>query len=198
MMAEYKLGRRNAECAATGEPFQEGEEIVSAIFEGDEGFERRDYKADAFEGVEGVYSFWRARIPVQREDAQRLDYDLALEFFRTLVSEDDPAREGLRFVLALLLGRKRRLKLKGFSRKRDREMLNLVLRGDEEDEALSLPVPALDDAARDALQAELNALFGIETQDEPEAAAGDSPEGGTADAPAERGEAPSGDGPAPS
>ena len=61
-MAEYKLGRRNPECAGTGEPFVEGEEIVSAIFGTDEGFERRDYKAAAFEGVEGAYSFWRGRI----------------------------------------------------------------------------------------------------------------------------------------
>ena len=186
MMAEYKLGRRNTECAATGEPFAEGEEIVSAIFEGDEGFERRDYKAAAFTGDEGAYSFWRAHIPVKQEEAQRLDYDLALEFLRNLIREDDPEHAGLRYVLALLLGRKRRLKLKGFARKGGDEVLNLELRGDEEDEALSLPVPALDDAAREALQAELNRLFGIEAPDEPDApdatdatGAGDS--GGGAD-----------------
>jgi hypothetical protein len=161
-VAEYKLGRRNPECAGTGEPFVEGEEIVSAIFGTDEGFERRDYKAAAFEGVEGAYSFWRGRIPVKEEDAHVLDFDLALDFFRKLVAENDPEQAGLRFLLGLLLGRKRRLKLKGFSRKGDREVLNLVIRGDEEDEPVSVDVPELDAEAQAALQAELNRLFGIE------------------------------------
>jgi hypothetical protein len=177
-MAEYRLGRRNAECAATGEPFGEGEEIVSAIFEGDEGFERRDYKASAFTGDEGAFSFWRAHIPVKQQDAQRLDYDLALEFFRKLVAENDPERAGLRFVLALLLGRKRRLKLKGFRKRGDGEVLHVVLRGDEEDEELTVDVPALDDSGRGALQAELNRLFGIETPDEPDAGPADAEQSG--------------------
>ena len=165
-VADYKLGRRTPECAGSGEPFVEGEEIVSAIFLGEEGFERRDYKAAAFDGVQGAFSFWRGRIPVKREDAHVLDFDLALDFFRKLVDEDDPDRAGLRFLLGLLLGRKRRMKLKGFSRKGDREYLNLVIRGDEEDEAVSVEVPQLDEQARTALQTELNRLFGIEVPEE--------------------------------
>jgi hypothetical protein len=182
-MAEYKLGRRNPECAATGQPFTEGEEIVSAIFEGEDGFERRDYKASAFTGDEGAYSFWRAHIPVKEEDEQKLDYDLALDFFVKLVRENEPERAGLRFVLGLLLGRKRRLKLKGFRRKGAVEFLDVVVRGDEEDEALSIEVPDLDEEARAALQAELNRLFGIEVPEpEPEdsAASADSSESGSA------------------
>ena len=47
-MADYKLGKRAQECAGTGKPFAEGEEIVSAIFQTEEGFERRDYAVPAF------------------------------------------------------------------------------------------------------------------------------------------------------
>jgi len=179
MRPEYKLGRRNPECAATGAPFEEGDEIVSAVFEAGEGFERRDYKAEAWTGDEGAHSFWRARIPVKQEDERRLDYDLALEFFRKLVKEDDPERAGLRFVLGLLLGRKRRLKLKGFSKRKDgSEVLNLVLRGDEEDEALSVDVPDLDEEGRAALQSELNRLFGIDEGGGEEPEEGAAPESG--------------------
>ncbi|MEM8884597.1 MAG: hypothetical protein AAGD14_11040 [Planctomycetota bacterium] len=177
-MAEYKVGRRAPECAATQQPFAEGEEIVSAIFEGDEGFERRDYKVEAFGEVKGYHSFWKGRIPVKQEDPQRLDYDLALEFFRRLVHENEAEHEGLRFVLGLLLGRKRRLKLKGFARKKGQETLELVLRGDEEDEPLSLAVPPLDEEGRDTLQRDLNRLFGIEEPAE-------EPSGESAEEPAE-------------
>ena len=173
-MADYKVGKRAPECAVTGEPFEEGEEIVSAIFSSEDGFERRDFKAAAFAESSDCFSYWRGRIPVQQEDTHRLDYDLALDFFRRLVAEDDPERQGLRFMLGLLLGRKRRLKLKGFSRRGsgdgEREFLNLVIRGDEEDEAVSVEVPQLDEEGRAALQAELNRLFGVEEstpQDDP-------------------------------
>ena len=62
-MADYKLGRRAPECAATGKPFAEGEEIISAVFLEDEGFERRDYSVEGFQGVTDHFSFWRAHVP---------------------------------------------------------------------------------------------------------------------------------------
>jgi len=168
-MADYKLGRRAPECAATGNPFQEGEEIISAIFSGeDEGFERRDYSVSGFEGVTGYHSYWRAQIPVTVEDERKLDYDLAFEFFQRLRRDDEEQTAPLVYLLALLLGRKRRIKLKGFGRGKGGETLKVVVAGDEEDEALELPVPDLgeDDAGR--LQDDLNRLFGIEVP-EPEA-----------------------------
>lgn len=171
-MAEYKVGRRATECAATNQPFAEGQDVVSAIFDGEDGFERRDYDAVAFAdssgGVEEPYSFWRARIPVAQEEQHRLDFDLALEFFARLVRDDEPEHMGLRFVLALLLGRKRRVKLKGFSKRDGTEYLNCVIRGDEEDEELSLEVPKLDEEGRSSLQSDLNRLFGVEETPVPE------------------------------
>ena len=179
-VAAYKLGRRAPECAATGEAFEQGEEVVSAIFEGEEGFERRDFKVAAFPGEQASFSFWRGRVPVKEEDAQRLDFDLALEFFRRLVAENDPEQQGLRFLLGLLLGRKRRVKLKGFSIKGGQEWLNVVIRGDEEDEPVSVAVPKLDEQGRTALQADLNRLFGVEDaagEEAPEDPTGAAPEG---------------------
>jgi hypothetical protein len=175
-MAEYKVGRRAAECAATNQPFAEGQEVVSAIFDAEDGFERRDYDAVAFEAVEPSYSFWRGRIPQAREEQHRLDFDLALEFFTRLVRDDEPEHLGLRFLLALLLGRKRRLKLKGFSKKDGVEYQKCLLRGDEEDEELSLEVPKLDDAGRVDLQSQLNRLFGVEEAPDSDAGAEESPD----------------------
>lgn len=180
-MAEYKLGRRAPECAATGKPFAEGEEIISAVFPGEEGFERRDFSVAGFEGVTGYHSYWRASVPVTVEDARRLDYDLAAEFFHRLRKDEDESHAPLVYFLALLLGRKRRVKLKGFGRgKLGEEILNVVVRGDEEDEALELPVPVMGEGDAERFQAELNRLFGIEVPepepteeepaDEPEAA----------------------------
>ena len=167
-MADYKLGRRAPECAATGKPFAEGEEIISVVFSGDEGFERRDYSVAGFEGIDDYHSFWRAHVPVTVEDERRLDYDLAMEFFNRLRRDENEEHTALVYLLALLLGRKRRVKLKGFGRGKGGETLHVVVRGDEEDEALELPVPPMGEGAAERLQAELNRLFGIEVP-EPEA-----------------------------
>ena len=167
-MAEYKLGRRAPECAATGKTFEEGEAIVSAIFETDDGFERRDFGVDAFGALEDEsYSFWRSQVPVTVEDERRLDFDLAMEFFLRLRKEADEERASLVYLLGLLLGRKRKLKLKGFKRTAKGEMLRLVVRGDEEDEEIEIPVPDVGPEDADRLQADLNRLFGIAVE-EPE------------------------------
>lgn len=169
-MTEYKLGRRAPECAATGRTFEEGEEIVSAIFlTDDEGFERRDYGVDAFESIDDSFSFWRSRVPVTVEDERRLDFDLALEFFQRLRAEAEPERETLVYLLGLLLGRKRKLKMKGFVRRPEGEILRLVVRGAEEDEEVEIPVPNVGPEDAERLQADLNRLFGIAVPEEPEA-----------------------------
>ncbi|MHC4953513.1 MAG: hypothetical protein ACYTGZ_06455 [Planctomycetota bacterium] len=167
-MADYKLGKRAQECAGTGEPFGEGEEIVSAIFQTDEGFERRDYSVTAFGEVADSHSFWRGRVPVTVEDARRLDYDLAFEFFQRLRAENDEAQAPLVYLLGLLLARKRKLKMKGFARISSGEILRVVVRGDEEDEEVEIPVPLLEEGAAERLQADLNRLFGIELPGVPE------------------------------
>ncbi len=167
-MAEYKLGRRAPECAATGRTFEEGEAIVSAIFETDDGFERRDFGVDAFAALEEEsYSFWRSQVPVTVEDERRLDFDLAMEFFLRLRTESDEEHASLVYLLGLLLGRKRKLKMKGFKRTAKGEMLRLVVRGDEEDEEVDIPVPDVGPEDADRLQADLNRLFGIAVE-EPE------------------------------
>jgi hypothetical protein len=163
-MADYKLGRRAPECAATGKPFAEGEEIISAVFLEDDGFARRDYSVEGFQGVTDHFSFWRAHVPVTVEDERRLDYDLAFEFFQRLRTEEGEEHAAMVYLLALLLGRKRRIKLTGFGRgKGGEEVLNVVVRGDEEDEALQLTAPPMGEGDAARLQADLNRLFGIET-----------------------------------
>ena len=184
-MADYKLGRRALECAATGKPFAEGEEIISAVFPSEEeegGFERRDYSVAGFEQASGYHSFWRAQVPVTVEDARKLDYDLAFEFFQRLRTDTSGEHAPMVYLLALLLGRKRRIKLKGFGRgKGGEEILNVVVRGAEEDETLELTAPSMGEADADRLQTELNRLFGIEVAEPEEAPDPAAPEPATTD-----------------
>lgn len=161
-MAEYRISSRAKVCAATGEPFEEGQVIVTAIYEDpEEGFIRRDYSEQGFSGAGGAFSHWRTRVPVTPDEGRTLDLDLALNFLERLIEHADPEREGLAYTLVLLLSRKRRVKIKMSRPLPDGERITVVVPGPEEDHEITMHAPRLgaDDVTR--IQAELAELFGF-------------------------------------
>jgi len=160
MTVEYRIARRARACMKCERPFAEGALIVSEIRPEGEGFLRRDLCEACFDRASDAYSHWRARQP--RTDAEReiLDLDLAGEFLGRLAKENDPARAPLAYMLALLLARKRRVKLEPTAPGESAGIQRVILRGDESDETLELPVPVLGEPETLAVQAELQRLFG--------------------------------------
>ncbi len=161
-MSQYKLSKRAAVCAISETPFQNGDELVSAIYPDEgEGFVRRDMLATHYAAQPAAFSHWRTVHAVAPKPDRRLDYALALDFFQRLVAEADPARENLTFTLALLLVRKRRLKLGASRTLPEGDLLEVILRGEEQDETLQVRAPRMTPEQADAVQAELAALFGF-------------------------------------
>ncbi|MHC4817022.1 MAG: hypothetical protein ACYTF8_03025 [Planctomycetota bacterium] len=160
-MAEYKIGKRARVCCVCGEAFAPGDAIVSAIYRGPDGeFERRDMRETHFDpATEEPFCHWRSTEPEPAEPAHRLDYDLALSFFDRLLHEADPARDGLVYTLALLLSRKRRVKIRESRRLPEGDLLKVLVRRPEEDDEVSVRAPRLSDDDVDGLQAELEKLF---------------------------------------
>lgn len=163
-VAEYKIGGRAKECAATGAPFEEGQTVVSAIYLEDGGFVRRDYAEDAFPGPQDVFSTWRFTIPVTAEEEQKLDFDLASQFLEKLIEQAEPGQEGLTYVLTLLLSRKRRVKIL----KTAGDTLTVRIRGPEEDVEVAVREPRLTAEDVDRLQAQVAKLFGFAPPADPE------------------------------
>ena len=160
-MEEYKFKRRSTVCMASGEPFREGDVIVSAIYPGEEGFVRRDMREDHFDGAKEAFSFWRTRMPATEEEETKLDLDLAADFLDRLVREADPAHEGLAYLLTLLLSRKRRVKIRETRPVTDGEILTVILPRPEDDATVKVRAPRLSDGDIERLQAELGRLFGF-------------------------------------
>ena len=160
-MAEYKIGKRARVCCVSGEAFEPGDVIVSAIYQGPDGaFERRDMRDSHFDPASQPFCHWRSTEPDPSEPAHKLDYDLALSFFDRLLRDADPAREGLVYTLTLLLSRKRRVKIQESRRLPDGDLLRVtVRRADVEDDEVSVRAPRLSDDDVDGLQAELEKLF---------------------------------------
>ncbi len=121
-------------CAATGRPFEPGEKIFAVLFEENGEIRRRDFCAEAFASSKrpaNALAWWSSRLPTNAEKKEKIAPDDAtLDLFESLADRPDEA--ALRYVLALLLARRRVLRF-------EREELEL-------DDALadrSAPAPSL-------------------------------------------------------
>lgn len=111
-MADWEIKKTLGQCSGTGHEFEIGEEYFAALVEGEEGLERRDFSADYWNQQQpAVYCFWKTRLPNPEEKKKLLvDDEMLMAFFDRLADETDPEKVNFRFVLTLILMRKRKLK----------------------------------------------------------------------------------------
>jgi hypothetical protein len=124
-MTEYQIQPNTRRCAVTGRDLTPGERYYSVLLDEGGKFVRRDYAAEAWPGPPAeAFSFWTGRVPAP--DARRrppIDDDLLLDCFQRLEGRVDPASENFRFVLALLLMRRRRFKFEEARHEDGQELL---------------------------------------------------------------------------
>lgn len=115
----YDIGRFTGACAATGEPLSPGTPCVAALCEAPNqpGFVRRDFSIaawDAGQRPSGLFSFWRTTAPEPGGSRRLLiDDQVLLDIFLRLEQDARPERQAFRFVLALILLRRRMLRSVG-------------------------------------------------------------------------------------
>ena len=114
----WHVRTRARECAATERPFEDEEAIVTALFPDPEssGYLRRDYTVEAWEqrsdDEEVPFSFWRSTYHVP-ESETREDPIKQLspeELLERLIEEDQEHTENTRYILAVMLERKKLLR----------------------------------------------------------------------------------------
>jgi hypothetical protein len=125
---EYQFRPIGKKCAATGQELAPGELCHSVVVERDGELVRLDYSEQGWKGLpEGALGVWTCVVPkpafVRREP---LDTTVLMSCFEQLIEEASPAREGLRYILALFLVKKRRLRLEGARTDGDDEYLQLA------------------------------------------------------------------------
>jgi hypothetical protein len=108
-MDSFEIERPSGRCAVTGRELQEGETYYAVVFEEGEGFRRADYSAEAWSGPPaGAFCTFKSRVPVKaRKKRLLIDDELLVQFFQRLDGVSEASRIQLRFVLALILMRKR-------------------------------------------------------------------------------------------
>lgn len=116
MAHEWNIRPRGRSCAVCGKEFEEKQECVSALFNTEEGFERRDYCEPCWkireDGGEPFSQWQGAFIPTHDPNARKEDaikHETAESLLRKLVTLDDPANINVVYILAVMLERKKQL-----------------------------------------------------------------------------------------
>jgi hypothetical protein len=120
--SSYEIARPSGVCAASGERIAPGAPYVAVLVEreGQEGMERLDYAAERWDAGARpgpplrVFGSWRA-VMHDASAPQRafIDDEALLDLLERLEGAQEPSRLSFRYVLTLLLVRKRLLKFEG-------------------------------------------------------------------------------------
>ena len=132
-MSDYEVSRPLGKCSVTGREFSEGESFFSALFEAPQGFERRDYAVDSWHGApEGSLCHFQTRLP-KRDEPKRtfVDDEALISFFLGLAKSEEAIKIQFRFVLSLILMRKRLVKYERTLREGDAEWWEVRLMRDK-------------------------------------------------------------------
>lgn len=157
------IARPTGRCAASGAPLTQGDRFVAALVERAGGaVDREDFAASAWDSGARpsgpLIAFWRGVMPASTAKAPaRLDNAELLELFERLGSEVEGQGAALRYVLALLLIRRRVLRYAG-------EKAGVLRLSDgAEGPLIEVKDPGLDPAALSAVAERFGELAGLET-----------------------------------
>lgn len=116
IIQDWKIRHTSAKCEDTGEAFVDGQEFFTCIFEdaASEAFLRRDYGMESWKRIGPALSppplaFWKStyKAPVPVSDA-KATADTSVEgMLRRFIDDDEPRTEQARYILALMLERKK-------------------------------------------------------------------------------------------
>ncbi|MCC8189513.1 MAG: hypothetical protein LIP77_02585 [Planctomycetes bacterium] len=119
MAESWHIARSSRTCAHSGQPIPPGVPFYSALVETDDSFQRVDYAAEAWPQVnpEDFFSYWKNKgTAASGEKKQPVDYERLLAFFDSLAGVEEPGKRLLRYVIALILVRRRHLRLDEMSK----------------------------------------------------------------------------------
>lgn len=177
-MSDFELSRATGACCVTGRSFDEDEEFYTVVLETTDGLARRDYSIGAWTGApDGTLCFFKTRMPKRNQPKKRfIDDSAMISFFKALADTPHPNKQRFRFVLALILLRKRVLKYERTIREGDSELWEMRLVREKTAHRVLNPVLREDEIG--AVSAELGGILHGYVVDQVETQAIDSPSSG--------------------
>jgi len=139
----YEVGKPQGKCAICGEAIPADDKFMAALRETPVGFERMDCMLTCWHRVDrqSIVAFWKTTMPKPDAAKKKLfvDDEVICSLFERLAEVAEPAKLSFRFVLGLILMRKRLLVYEGTRKEGDeggggtrREIWSMRFRGRED------------------------------------------------------------------
>jgi hypothetical protein len=142
----YDVARPGGKCAVSGREIAPGEKYMAALRETAEGFERLDVTRECWEKFDrtDLLGYWQATMPRPNEKKKVfVDDEVLCNLFERLAETTEPLKLNFRFVLGLILIRKRLLVYESSRVEEGRDIWTIRFKG--RDEHLELIDPRLDE-----------------------------------------------------
>jgi hypothetical protein len=161
VVADYEIQGPTRMCAATGRELKPGDRFCAVLAERDGRFVRTDYAASNWPGPPAdALAHWSGRVPTtDRPQKPVVNDELLMDCLTRLDGATEPGQIRFRYVVALLLMRRKRLKFE--DAKRDAEGRDvLVLRDAKSGERSDVIDPRLTDDETASVQNDVFAALG--------------------------------------
>lgn len=113
----WHVRSRSRECALTHRAFSDGETIVTALYPDPEsgGYLRSDFSMEAWDQLpadaQPAFSFWKSTFSASTDSSEKDEEKLSPEeVLRRLIDEDEDHTENTRYILAVMLERRKLLR----------------------------------------------------------------------------------------
>lgn len=142
----YEVARPRGQCVVCQTQIPAGQPLMAALKETPTGFERLDVCLNDWPGFdkEGLVGFWKTTMPlVEQKKKLFVDDEVLCQLFERIADATEPAKLNFRFVLGLILMRKRLIIYENTRQEDGREIWQVRFKGREE--MLDLLNPKLDE-----------------------------------------------------
>jgi len=145
--AGYDVARAQGKCFVSGNIIEPGAKLMAALRETPAGFERLDISLESWSGFDrkDVLAFWQTVMPSPQAVKKKLfvDDQVLCELFERLASTTEQNKLNFRFVLGLILMRKRMIVYENSRVEDGKEIWKVRFKGRED--LLDLVNPKLDE-----------------------------------------------------
>ncbi|MBW8042407.1 MAG: hypothetical protein FVQ85_20760 [Planctomycetes bacterium] len=162
-MDEWEIDKPVGQCGGSGKKIEYGEEYFGALAETEEGLKRQDFCADYWnEHKPEVFCYWKTKLPHPDEKKQLfIDDEMLMSFFERLAEETEQEKINFRFVLTLVLMRKRRLKYDSSKVEDGNEIWRLRIAGGDK-EFVEVINPRLDEEQIEQLSSHIGQILQVD------------------------------------
>ncbi|HZL33964.1 MAG TPA: hypothetical protein VFC78_01560 [Tepidisphaeraceae bacterium] len=158
-----EVPRTGGKCAVSGRPIAAGEKYFAAVRETPVGIERVDVTAECWEGFDrtNLLAFWKTVMAEAKEKKQVfVDDEVLCMLFERLAGATEPGKISFRFVLGLILMRKRLVVYESTRRDAAGEVWIVRMRGKQD--LLELRDPKLDEQQMTEVSRQLGQILNEE------------------------------------